>query len=42
LNGELAVALDRAIWRAFQAGGSQVPFPQRVVHMVNAPDSACR
>jgi small-conductance mechanosensitive channel len=32
--------INLAIWRAFQANGIRVPFPQRVVHVVNAPDSA--
>jgi small-conductance mechanosensitive channel len=27
--------INLAIWRAFQAGGINVPFPQRVVHVVN-------
>jgi small-conductance mechanosensitive channel len=32
--------INLAIWRAFQANGIRVPFPQRVVHVVNAPESA--
>ena len=27
--------INLAIWRAFQAGGINVPFPQRVVHVLN-------
>ena len=27
--------INLAIWRAFQANGISVPFPQRVVHVLN-------
>lgn len=40
--GKLNVVSDInfAIWRAFQANGVQIPFPQREIRILNAPETA--